>query len=72
MVFDDEIVNYQDKGDGARGVAEETGCVGLVEVKALEEGDKTKIGQLTCLFEAVHSLPSRCGRLCTAFRICPA
>jgi hypothetical protein len=43
MVLDAEIVNYQDKGDGARRVAEKTGCVGLVEVKALEEGDKTKV-----------------------------
>jgi hypothetical protein len=56
MVFDAEVVNDQDKDDEARRVAEETGRVGLVEVKALEEGDKTKIGQLTCLFEAVHSL----------------
>jgi hypothetical protein len=28
----------------------------LVEVEALEERDKTKIGQFTCFFEAVHSL----------------
>ena len=56
MVLDAEVVNYQDKGDGARGVAEETGCVGLVEGEALEEGDETKVGQLTCFFEAVHSL----------------
>jgi hypothetical protein len=56
VVLDAEVVNYQDKGDGARGVAEEPGCVDLVEVEALEEGDKAKIGQLTRLFEAVHSL----------------
>jgi hypothetical protein len=56
MVLDAEVVNYQDKGDGARGVAEEAGCVSLVEGKALEEGDETKVGQLTCFFEAVHSL----------------
>jgi hypothetical protein len=37
-------------------VTEETGGEGLVKVKALEEGDKTKIRKLTCFFEAVHSL----------------
>jgi hypothetical protein len=56
MVLDAEVVNYQDKGDGARIVAEEIGCFGLVEVEALEEEDKTKIGQLVRLLEAVHSL----------------
>ncbi len=35
-------------------MAEETRGLGLVKVKGLEEGDKTKVGQLTCLFEAVH------------------
>ena len=44
MVLDAEVVNYQDKGDGARGVAEEAGCVSLVEGKALEEGDETTVG----------------------------
>ena len=37
-------------------MTEKAGGEGLVEVEALEEGDKTKIGQLTCLFEAVHRL----------------
>jgi hypothetical protein len=56
VVFDTEVIYHQDKGDWARGVTEETGGEGLVEVKALEEGDKTKIRELTCFFEAVHSL----------------
>jgi hypothetical protein len=59
VVFDAEVVYHQDKGNGARGKAEKTGSVGLVEVKRLEEGDKTEIGKLTCLFEAVHSLSER-------------
>ena len=56
LVFDAEVVNDQDKGDGAGGVTEKTGGEGLVEVEALEEGDKAKVGQLTCFFEAVHRL----------------
>ena len=55
VVFDAEVVHHQDKGDGARGVAEEAGGLGLVKVEGLEEGDKTKVGKFTCLFEAVHS-----------------
>ncbi len=35
-------------------MAEETGGLGLVKVEGLEEGGKTEVGQLTCLFEAVH------------------
>ncbi len=56
MIFDAEVVNYQDKGDRASRMTEETRGVGSVEVESLEKRDKTKIGQLTCLFEAVHSL----------------
>ena len=56
MVFDTEVIYHQDKGDWTRGVTEKAGSVGLVEVEALEEGDKAKIGQLTCLFEAAHRL----------------
>ena len=56
MVFDTEVIYHQDKGDWTRGVTEKAGSVGLVEVEALEEGDKAKIGQLTCFFEAVHRL----------------
>ena len=37
-------------------MSEKTGGEGLVKVEALEEGDKTKIGELTCFFEAVHRL----------------
>ncbi len=48
MVLDAEVVDHQDKSDWASGVTEETRGLGLVEVEALEEGDKTKIGQLTC------------------------
>ena len=54
MVFDAEVVNYQDKGDGAGGVTEKTGGKGLVKVKGLKQRDKSEIGELTCLFEAVH------------------
>ncbi len=56
MILDAEVFNYQDKGDRASRMTEETRGVGLVEVERLEKRDKTKIGQLTCLFEAVHSL----------------
>ena len=56
MVFDSEVIYHQDKGDGAGGVTEKTGGEGLVKVKALEEGDKAKVGQLTCFFKAVHRL----------------
>ncbi len=37
-------------------MAEKTGGVGLVEVERLEEGDKTEVGELTYLFEAVHCI----------------
>ena len=56
LVFDAEVVNYQDKGDGAGGVTEKTGGKGLVKVEGVEEGDKAKVRQLTCFFEAVHRL----------------
>ena len=54
VVLDAEVVHYQDKGNGARGVAEKTGGLGLVEIKRLQERDKAEIGKLTCLLEAVH------------------
>jgi hypothetical protein len=44
LVLDAEVVNYQDKGDRARGVTEKTGGEGLVKVEGLEEGDKAKVG----------------------------
>ncbi len=56
VVLHTEVVHHQDKGDGASGMAEKTRGVGLEEVKGLEKRDKTEIGQLTCLFEAVHGL----------------
>jgi hypothetical protein len=56
LVFDAEVVNYQDKGDRARGVTEKTGGEGLVKTEGVEEGDKAKVRQLTCFFEAVHRL----------------
>ena len=44
LVFDAEVVNDQDKGDGAGGVTEKTRGEGLVKVEGLEEGDKAKVG----------------------------
>jgi hypothetical protein len=35
-------------------VTEKTGGKGLMEVERLKERDETEIGELTCLFEAVH------------------
>jgi hypothetical protein len=43
IVFYAEVV-HQDEGDRARGIAEKTEGVGLVEVERLEEGDKTEVG----------------------------
>ena len=54
VVLHAEVVHHQDEGNRARGVAEKTGGKGLVKVKRLKQGDKSKIGELTCLFEAVH------------------
>jgi hypothetical protein len=54
VVLHTEVIHHQDKGDRAGGVAEKTGGLGLVKVEGLEEGDKTKVGKFTCLFEAVH------------------
>ena len=54
LVLDADVVHHQDKGNRARGVAEKTGGKGLVKVKRLKQRDKSKIGELTCLFEAVH------------------
>jgi hypothetical protein len=54
VVLDAEVVHDQDKGDGARGVTEETGGKGLVEIKRLKKRDETEIGELTCLFETIH------------------
>ena len=56
MVLHTEVIHHQDESDRTGGVAEKTRGVGLEEVKGLEKRDKTEIGQLTCLFEAVHSL----------------
>ena len=56
MVLHTEVVHHQDESDRAGGVAEKTRGGGLEEVEGLEKRDKTEIGQLTCLFEAVHSL----------------
>jgi hypothetical protein len=56
VVLHTEVIHHQDKGDRAGGLAEKTGGVGLIEMESLEERDKTEIRQLTCLFEAVHSL----------------
>ncbi len=72
MVFDSEVIYHQDKGDGVGGVTEKTGDEGLVKVETLEEGDKAKIGQLTCFFEAVHRLLYAKDDACTTFRLCPA
>ncbi len=54
VVLHAEVVHHQDKGDGTRGMTEKTGSEGLMEVKGCKERDKTEIGQLTGLFEAVH------------------
>ena len=54
MVLDAEVVHDQDKGNRARGVTEKTGGKGLVKVESLKERDESEIGELTCLFEAVH------------------
>ena len=54
VVLHAEVVHHQDEGNRAGGVAEKTGGKGLVKVKRLKQGDKSKIGELTCLFEAVH------------------
>ena len=35
-------------------MTEKTGGKGLMEVERLKERDETEIGELTCLFEAVH------------------
>ena len=43
VVLDAEVVHYQDKGNRARGVAEKTGGLGLVEIKRLQERDKAEI-----------------------------
>ena len=54
VVLHAEVIHHQDEGNRAGGVAENTGGKGLVEVEGLKQGDKSKIGELTCLFEAVH------------------
>ena len=54
MVLDAEVVHDQDKGNRARGVTEKTGGKGLVKVESLKVRDESEIGELTCLFEAVH------------------
>ncbi len=54
MVLDAEVVRDQDEGNRARGVAEKTGGKGLVKVERLQERNESEIGELTCLFEAVH------------------
>ncbi len=54
VVLHAEVVHHQDEGDGTRGMTEKTGSGGLMEVKGCQERDKSEIGQLTGLFEAVH------------------
>ena len=45
VVLDAEVVHYQNKGNGTRGVAKKTGGLGLVEIKRLQERDKAEIGE---------------------------
>jgi hypothetical protein len=54
VVLHTEVVHHQDKSYRTRGMTEKTRGEGLMEVKGGKERDKTEIGQLTCLFEAVH------------------
>ena len=54
VVLHTEVVHHQDKSDRTRGITEKTRSEGLMEVKGGKERDKTEIGQLTGLFEAVH------------------
>ena len=54
VVLHAEVVHHQDEGNRARGVVGKTGGKGLMKVKRLKQGDKSTIGELTCLFEAVH------------------
>jgi len=56
VVLHTEVVHHQDESDRSGGVAEKTRGGGLEKIKGLEKRDKTEIGQLSCLFEAVHSL----------------
>jgi hypothetical protein len=44
VVLHTEVIHHQDKGDRTRGMTEETGSKGLMEVKGFKERDKTKIG----------------------------
>ncbi len=54
VVLHSEFVHHQEEGNRARGVAEKTGGKILVKVKGLKQRDKSEIGKLTCLFEAVQ------------------
>ena len=54
VVLHTEVVHHQDKSYRTRGMTEKTRSEGLMEVKGGKERDKTEIGQLTGLFEAVH------------------
>ena len=54
VVLHTEVIHHQDESDRTRGMTEKTRSEGLMEVKGGEERDKTEIGQLTGLFEAVH------------------
>ncbi len=55
VVFDTEVNYHQDKGDWARGVTEETGGVGLVKVKALEDRPKESVRRDNGIEEDIYT-----------------
>jgi len=49
VVFDSKVIHHQDKGDGARDMAKQTGCRRFMETVSGEVRDETGLGELTRL-----------------------
>ncbi len=49
VVFDTKVIHHQDKGDGARDMAEKTGVKRFIEAVSGEVRDETGLGELTRL-----------------------
>ncbi len=47
VILHTEIVDYQDKQDGARDVAEQARGGGFVETERRQQGENTRVAQLT-------------------------
>ena len=56
VILHTEVVDYQDKQDGARDMAEQARGGGFVKPERRQQSNNSHVAQLTGLFEPVHCL----------------